>query len=134
MKTPEITIEPDGDTKHEPCADCGSTTRSVTGFAYQGDACIAAYLARWTEAHLERGVQMQLSIGRWGDGTDATMRSRVAIECRMDDDRPSFKVVDASAMPWGKGKILGKGLSRPEAMADPIRQMVFDILDQVVFD
>jgi len=56
-KMAKITIEPEGSAEHSPCADCGSTTRSVWGYAYQDEACLAAYFAAalWTEGILSAG-------------------------------------------------------------------------------
>ena len=129
----EFKIEPDGSAEHGPCADCGGTTRSVWGYAYEGDVCVAAYFARWTEGHLERGAQMLLSLGRWGDGADPSMRHSIAFECRMSRDRPAFMVIDSSTVPWGKDGVLGRCLSRVDALSDTFRDRAFQILDRVVF-
>ena len=130
-----ITIEPDGEAELGPCADCGFTTRSVWGYAYDDGACIAAYFARWTIGHHPREpFHFLLSVGRWGDGAEPSMRRSIGVECRMGQDRPGFMIIDADALNWGKGEVLGAALTRAEAMIHPSRDIAFSVLDRVVFD
>ena len=130
-----ISIEPDGQAELGPCADCGSSTRSVWGYAYNDGACIAAYFARRTIGHRpQEPFHFLLSIGRWGEGAEPSTRRSIGVECRMGEDRPGFMVIDADALNWGKGEILGAALTRPEALADPAHDVAFSVLDRVVFD
>lgn len=116
-----------------PCG-CGGMGRSVWGYVSRNNLARAVYYARFIEKHLERGVQILLSIGSWGDTSSAKMRSMVALECRMAAERPTFMVVDAAKMPWGDEELLGKGLTREQVLNDPAKDEVFAIVDQVTFE
>lgn len=129
-----LRIEPSESRELGPCPDCGSTTRSIWGYVYKNNDAHAMYYARWTDNHLERGIQILLSIGRWGDGTTGKMRRRVGVDCRMGSDRPSFMIIDASKMPWDNEKLLGKPLTKDEVLKDRIKDDAFDILDRLVID
>jgi hypothetical protein len=130
----EVRIEPGESKETGKCPDCGSKTWYVNGYVYVENSARAVYYARWTDKHIERGIQILLSIGQWGDGTTGNMRRRVGIECRMGSDHPSFMVVDASKMPWDDEKFLGKPLTREQVLKDPAKEEVFQILDHLAFD
>lgn len=84
----------------------------------------------WTEAHLERGARILVSVGGWGGSTSP--RRSVGIECRMGVDRPGFMVVDAATLPWGNEEYLGTKLTREEALADPTTKEIFAFLDVLI--
>lgn len=134
MIAEHIEIEPDGEEAHGPCADCGEQTRSAWGYVSNQDGARAVYFARWTDGHLERGAQLMVSIGLWGEGTGPEDRIAIGLECRILDERPSFMVVDADQMPWSNKNLFGAYRTRAEVIADPIRFEVFRILDRVVED
>jgi hypothetical protein len=129
-----IEIEPDGEAQHGACPDCGEMTRSIWGYVANQDGARAIYYARWTDGHVERGAQVMVSIGLWGDGTVAAERMAVGLECRVVDGGPAFMVVDASTMPWANEELFGANRTREEVMSDSIRFEVFRILDRVVAD
>jgi hypothetical protein len=52
----------------------------------------------------------------------------------MGDDRPAFMVIDASTLSWGNSETLGAPLTRAQVLADPVCNLVYEILDRVVFD
>jgi hypothetical protein len=114
------------------CADCGQTTCTVWGYVRTDGDPRAVYYVRWTEAHPERGAQFMLSIGRWGDGTSSADRHCVGLECRIDQNGPSFMVVDSAALLWGDADLLGAKLTRVAAMADPIAQEAFSMVDRLI--
>jgi hypothetical protein len=125
-----IDIELGGDAAPGQCADCGAATRNVWGYV-DGDAR-AVYYIRWTEGHVERGAQLTVSIGAWGEGTTPDGRSCIAIECRMGVDRPGFMIVDAAPLSSPDSEFLGVHLSRDAALASPLKPELFAILDAVV--
>jgi hypothetical protein len=127
----ELAIEPDGEADHAPCSDCGRSTRSVWGYVSNEDGARAVYFIRWTDGHRERGAQLILSIGAWGEGSHPRDRSAFGFECRVDVS-PSFMLVDADGLPWGSEELLGTKLTRDDALAHPLKAEVFDILDALV--
>lgn len=126
-----LTIEPDGEGAHGPCPDCGHNTRSVWGYVSNEVGARAAYFIRWTDGHRERGAQLIVSIGGWGEGTLPSDRIAFGIECRVDTG-PSFMLVNADELPWGDEEFLGAKLTRAGALSHPLKPEVFDILDALV--
>ncbi len=126
-----LTIEPDGEKLHGACPDCGEATRSVWGYVSTQEAARAVYYIRWTDYHLERGAQVAVSIGVWGDDSRPIERAMFGIECRTGADGPGFMLVNAESMPW-EDAFLGMRLTRQQALADPRRAEVFEILDRIV--
>ncbi|MBI4533353.1 MAG: hypothetical protein HY711_05335 [Candidatus Melainabacteria bacterium] len=127
-----LTFEPDGSSEQGNCPDCGNTTMTVWGYVHRAGAAHAAYYARWTKGHLERGMQLLVSVGSWGEGTTGKMRCCFGVECRMMSDSPGFMLVDADSMPWLNYDMLGKPLSRTQALDHPSKVDVFAILDALV--
>lgn len=125
-------IEPDGEKFHGPCPDCGEATRSVWGYVSTEDAARAVYYIRWTDFHLERGAQLGISIGVWGDGSRPIDRALFGVECRTGETGPAFMLVDAASVPWSADPFLGMSLTRPQALADSRKAEVFEILDRIV--
>lgn len=130
----KIEIEPGEMWESGPCSDCESSTRSIWGYVYKENNAYAVYYARWTENHLERGIEILLSIGQWGEGTSGEMRNRVGVKCQIDSAVPAFMIVDASTMPWNDEKVLGKALTREDVLTNSIKDEAFHILDHLVFD
>ena len=129
-----IRIEPDGETMLGACPDCGNATRSVWGYVSNAEGARAAYFIRWTEGHLERGAQIVVSIGAWGDQGKPGDRSCFGFECRMGTDRPGFMVIDSAQLAWAQREVLGVQLSRDNALAHSTCREVFSILDRIVED
>jgi hypothetical protein len=127
-----VKIEPDGEKFHGPCPDCGEATRSVWGYVSTEDAARAVYYIRWTDFHLERGAQLGISIGVWGDGSRPIDRALFGVECRIGETGPAFMLVDAASVPWSADAFLGMSLTRPQALADSRKAEVFEILDRIV--
>lgn len=88
---------------------------------------------RWTDFHLERGAQIAVSIGTWGDDSRPIDRVTFGIECRVTAEGPGFMLVDAAEMPWDD-PFLGMRLTRLQALADARKAEVFEILDRIVED
>lgn len=126
-----LTIEPDGEAIDGRCPDCNQNMRSVWGYVSNPFGARAVYFISWTDGHRERGAQLMVSIGEWGDGTVASDRVAFGLECRIDAG-PSFMLVNADELPWGTEAILGTKLTRAAALSHPLKPEVFDILDALV--
>jgi hypothetical protein len=127
-------IKPDGETTLGACPDCGSATRSIWGYVSNAEGARAAYFVRWTEGHLERGAQVVVSIGAWGEQSNPGDRFCFAFECRMGTDRPGFMTIDSTQVAWAQRELLGVKLSRDAALAHSTCREVFSILDRLVED
>jgi hypothetical protein len=127
-----FTLEPDGEKFHGPCPDCGEATRSVWGYISTEEAARAVYYIRWTDFHLERGAQLGISIGVWGEGSRPIDRALFGVECRIGAAGPEFMLVDAASVPWSADEFLGMSLTRHQALADSRKSEVFEMLDRIV--
>lgn len=127
-----LTLEPDGEKFHGACPDCGEATRSVWGYVSTEAAARAVYYIRWTDFHLERGAQLGISIGVWGEASRPIERALFGVECRIGTTGPQFMLVDAASVPWSEDGFLGMSLTRAQALADARKAEVFEILDLVV--
>ncbi len=118
------------------CPCCDNETQTVNGYVYVDEYARAVYFARWTKNHLERGIQILLSIGEWGEGTSGTERCRLGFECRMVTERPGFMIIDAASLPWNDEQFLGAALTREEVLLlnDQSKEEVFQILDHLATD
>jgi hypothetical protein len=126
-----VSIEPDGEAVHGSCPDCGKDTRSVWGYISNDAGARAVYFIRWTDGHVERGAQLIVSIGGWGEGTNPSDRVVFGLEGRVDPSL-AFMVVDAAELPWSDQEHLGAKLTRADALAHPFAAEVFGILDALV--
>lgn len=90
------------------------------------------YYIRWTDSHLERGAQLGISIGVWGDASRPIDRALFGVECRIGADGPELMLVDAASVPWSENEFLGMSLTRQQALADSRKPELFAILDRIV--
>src|SRR5436309_2288844 len=79
------------------CDCCGNESRCVWGAVRDGDTTLAAYWMHWTVGHLsEHGANLDLILGRWGDGASAHDRVLVSLLHRQQPDgSPALMVIDA---------------------------------------
>src|SRR5262245_55514099 len=92
----EITIEPTGSKDTGVCDCCGRSSRRVWGLAYSDALCLAAYFVHWTLGHVpDRGANIDLIIGEWGEAATRDRRSALALAYRLMDTGPSIMVIDA---------------------------------------
>ncbi len=123
-------IEPGDASDLGPCDCCGGRTRVVRGFVSDDVGARAVYLVRWAPGRPEHDAVVAVSVGPWG-GASAAERACFALALQVSP-RPGFMLVDAGASPWAaNAELLGGMLSRAEAMASPLKQEVFDILDAI---
>jgi hypothetical protein len=128
-----MTIEPTGSDDTGICDCCGRSSRSVWGCAYAGSRCLAAYYVHWTLGHVpDRGANIDLIIGEWGETATAEHRSAIALAYRLIDTGPSMMVIDASARPFSRSPLVGRGLRRDEVIGTPTAQEAFAIADAVL--
>lgn len=130
----ELSIEPAESRDFGPCPCCGDMSRSVWGYVYSGDAACAAYFVHWTLSQVPKhGAHIDLIVGRWGNGTNASHRSAVSLEYRIGDTGPSVMVIDAHGRDHANGKLAKRALSRDEVIGKPIAKKVFAICDAILF-
>jgi hypothetical protein len=116
------------------CPDCGNETIDVWGYAYRDEQVHAVYFIRWTQGHPERGAQVAISLGTWGDDATPERRSCVAVECRLHEGALAYRLTDAGETPWAHRELLGRMMPRTEVIGTPLAQHVFDVLDAITAD
>jgi hypothetical protein len=126
-----LRVEPGSETLLPNCPCCGGSTRVVRGVVYAEDAPRAAYLVRWAPGRPEHDADIAVSIGGWGEGESAADRRLVALKHRVLEGGPAFMVVDGQGTPWTGDAVLGRPLSRKEALASPLSKEAFAVVDAV---
>ena len=113
------------------CSCCGGTTYRFTRFVYKDGSAHAVYYASFQSNHPERGVKSIVSLGEWG--VDGIPDERVAfgLVLKNMDDNYGVIVIDAATTPWSDADILGKKLSREEALAHEWVDDVFHITNHI---
>lgn len=128
-----FSIIPGKESSHGPCKCCGDTTRTVWGKVHRDGAMHALYWVRWSPQHLDDVAHWRVVVGAWDEGTGPNARSAVALMSRFDGGRPSFMVVDPTAIALGPGQSAPAiSLGRDEVVGQPIAKHVFAIVDEVM--
>jgi hypothetical protein len=128
-----FTIEPTGQKDAGPCKCCGNISRCVWGFVHGSEGAVAAYFVHWTVGRVsDHWPNFDLIIGRWGEGATAEDRCMVALEYRMLDNGPAFKIIDPEDRPSATSELVGRALPRAEVVGKPIAAKAFAIVDAVL--
>ena len=128
-----ITIQSTGSKDAGTCDCCGRSSRRVWGHAYTDGRPSAAYFVHWTLGHVaDKGANIDLILGEWGEGTSSESRSALALAYRLIDTGPSMMVIDASARPFSRSSLVGKALRREEVIGSPAAQEAFAIADAIL--
>jgi hypothetical protein len=126
-----LTIE-FGDPKFSVCECCGGRTTSLTRFVYKDENAHAIYYATFSDTHPAGFVNAVVSLGEWGEGSDASARLAVALQIRVGTKNSEVMVTGPDECPWRDAKIIGRILSREEALNHPWISEVFHISDHIV--
>jgi hypothetical protein len=104
----------------------------VWGYVHSGQSTLAAYFVHWTLGHVpDRGANIDLIVGPWGDNTSSDDRCAVSLAYRQLDTGPSFMVINAAERDIAKSSLVGRALNRSEVIGRPIADDVFAICDAV---
>ena len=128
-----ITIQPTGSKDAGTCDCCGRSSRRVWGHAYTDGRPLAAYFVHWTLGHVaDRGANIDLILGEWGEGTSSESRSALALAYRLIDTGPSMMVIDADNRPFSSSTLVGRALRRDEVIGTSAAQNAFAVADAVL--
>jgi hypothetical protein len=75
---------------------------------------------------------MVVSLGEWEDDSEAARRIAISLDVRSGAENYQVMVVDGSESSFASTPLLGRCLSRSEALAHPWLQEVFHITDHVL--
>lgn len=120
------------------CSDCGKTCMTVWGFIRKDGNAHAVYYAGLMTGHSELSVRLTVSIGDWGttyvEGQDALLRSWIFIEAQPTADSYEMMVREPQESVYFNKTILGRPMSRAEALVSPSLQEFFAVADFVAFN
>ena len=117
-----------------PCSCCGGVTPTLTRFVYRGGAAYAVYYVAFSDNHPDRVASAVISVGEWGE--ESTPEERVAFCLRLWSTlvQHNVEVVEPADVGWPDAHIIGKKLTRSEALAHARLQEVFSITDCMFTD
>jgi hypothetical protein len=125
-------------TPHEPtlCADCGGTTSTLTRFVHKDGEPHAIYYARFSNNHPRGDMALAVGLGEFGTDSPEAERHRVSfgLVLYVVDLRYQVAVVEPEQSPWSNARVIGRMLTRTEALAHPRIKEVFHITDHMVTD
>jgi hypothetical protein len=99
---------------------------------YDGGTAIAAYWMHWTVGHLsDPGANLDLVIGKWGDGASVNDRIAVALIHREMADGPSLMVVNAADRQTRNGTLASTALAREDVIGTPLAANIFALVDAI---
>lgn len=112
------------------CDCCDGLTVRLTRFVHRNGDAFAIYYAAYSNNHPDDELAMLVSLGEWGEDSDPSQRT--AFYCRVRPTTDSYEVMlgDAAQSAWGDASIIGKKLSREEALRHPLKATAFGVLDE----
>ena len=120
------------------CPDCGKKSMTVWGFVFKDESAHAVYYAGLMTAHEQRSVRLTVSIGGWGiehrDEQSVSGRNWLFIEARPTADSYEMMVREPEESSYFGKRILGKPMSRAEALVSPTMDDFFAVADFVAFN
>jgi hypothetical protein len=125
----ELTIEHGKETVGR-CGHCGKVSHTIRGFVSNETGPYAVYFAGYTEKHEDGIGTLIISLGNWGEG--ATPDDRRAVLLRVRGRKMEMMVGDADDSPWTDIEVLGRILSRDEALKNPRIKDYYHVADHIV--
>lgn len=120
------------------CHDCGKECMTVWGFISKNNVAHAVYYAGLMTGHDQTSVRLTLSVGEWGvdnpDEKNVQGRDWMFIEARPTIDSYEMMVREPEESAYFDKCVLGRPMSRTEALASPLLQEFFAIADFVAFN
>ncbi len=125
-------IEPAGETIGH-CDCCGKTSRCVWGWARGAGDSLSCYYVRWTVGNIkEHSANFDLILGSWGDSAAQTDRTHAALEYRLLDEGPTFRVIDAGERQAMRKDLAAHSLARNDIAGQPLAPQMFALVDAVL--
>ena len=109
-----------------PCLDCGLSFPHITGYVYGADGPMAVYFAS-THTHADHAARIDVTLGTWG--VDPPAEDHVTFSCELRV--AGARAVDAPASLSDAPPVLGRMLTREEALAHPLLDEFWAVVDTV---
>lgn len=120
------------------CPDCGKKSLTVWGFVSKDNVAHAVYYAGLMTGHEQSSVRMTVSVGGWGvahsDEKNVAGRNWLFIEARPTTDSYEMMVREPEESFYFGKPVLGKAMSRAEALVSPLINEFFAVADFVAFN
>jgi hypothetical protein len=114
------------------CECCGGATTTLTRYVTIDDRAQAVYFASFSDNHPEQVVSVLLSLGPWWEGAGPEGRVSFGLKIWQTKERYNVGVVDADGVGWPNSKLMGRRLTRDEALSHPRINEAFHISDHIV--
>jgi hypothetical protein len=89
-------------------------------------------LRQWTLGQIDRhDANLDLIIGKWGEGTTPGDRYVVSLEFQRTDHGPVFTVTDSAHRPAASSDLVGRALLRSEVIGTPLAPIAFEMVDTI---
>ncbi|MEM6294008.1 MAG: DUF2199 domain-containing protein [Myxococcota bacterium] len=111
------------------CPCCDGLSVRLTRFVYRGGDAFAVYYVAYLTAHPEAAVELLISLGEWGEGSEACDRAAFRVCVHPAEDANEATLEDVETSVWSDVEIMGKRLTRADALAHPWKQAAFEVLD-----
>jgi len=129
---PEYSVEIGENSEPSTCYCCGQKSEIGHGFVYKDRDARAVYYAGWAANHSDKKITIALAVGEWSDDSTSADRTCFGLEAYEGDKDILFSVIDAENSPWTDTDLLGKMLSRKDALKHPLLKEVFVIAEHIV--
>jgi hypothetical protein len=129
-----ITIEMADKKEVGTCPCCGGIATKLTRFVYKNENAYAIYFALYTDIHPEKHILVTISLGKWDDNTPSETRTAFSLLIRPQKDKYDIEIIDREESPWKNSRIIGKTLTRKDALKHPLIKEVFNIVDHIIQD
>ena len=113
------------------CPHCGEESMTVWGWVSKDNATHGAYFANLMTGHQEISARLTISIGGWGEEDNLTKRNWVLIEARPIPGSYEMMVREPEESLYNGKTILGKALTRSEALASPLMREFWAVADHI---
>ena len=116
------------------CPHCGEESMTVWGWVSKANVAHAVYYVNLMTGHQEASALLSISIGGWGDEENLAKRTWVLIEARPLGDSYEMMVREPEESLYSGEAILGRPLSRTEALKSAMKNEFFAIADFIAFN
>jgi hypothetical protein len=119
--------------KYFACPHCGERSVTVWGYVSRNSAAYAIYYANLMTGHEEASARLTISFGGWGANNNEP-RWWILIEARPAVDSYEMMVREPEESLYFGEKLIGRGVSRNEAIASEHRDELFAVADCIALN
>lgn len=130
--TPKYDLEIGENCKPSVCHCCGRESYLGHGFIYKNGDAYAVYYVGWAPSHSDKKVSFAIAIGEWGDSSTSADRTCFGLEAYEGEQEILFRVIEPADSPWSNTGLLGKMISRQDALKHSLINNIFNIAEYVV--